>query len=319
MAADKRRRRGAHKNRPLVLAALAAFVIVDVGLVALALTGANHDVDSDAAPLVPTASSAASPEDEPTPQPTDPDEDLIAPTWFLSAVDATTAYRASAGACPATTPPVLQKSTDSGSTWVSAAVTTDLASVFRVQAVDSTYAYLVGLGGESCEPGLTATYTSGVGFQTYPDRVESTWYLDPQDLTSVQSPAGQMDVPCVDPVSIAPTDDNAAALLCADRSVFRTIDSGSTWDAGSEVPGAAALASTGTSYVLAAQGVEGCTGVSIIGLGTDGDEPVAVGCSGDRPVASAPNQELTLSAAAGTVWLAIGESAAVSLDGGVTW
>lgn len=321
MAADKRRRRGARAKRPLLLGGLAAFLLIDVALVGFALSGANDALESDAATTQPLPS-ASSDDASSTPSPTASmaeDSALTPPTWYLSAVDATVAYRASAGACPPSGAPVLQKTTDAGSTWASSALTTDLASVFRVQAVDSTYAYLVGKGGAECAPGLTATYTSGAGFQTYPDRLASTWYLDPAVPTVVHSPMGDVPAPCDAAVALAPNGDSSAAVLCADRTAFRTTDGGVTWDAGVAVPGASALASTGSSYLLGAQNIAGCTGVSIVGLGAEGDEPVAVGCSGDRPVATAPGQELTLSAAGGAVWLAIGESVAVSLDGGVTW
>jgi len=318
LAADKRRRRGALSKRPLVLAGLAAFLIVDVALVGYALSGANHGVDEASATSAPSAS-AAEETSTATPTPEIEEAALTAPTRFMSAVDATVAYRASSGTCPAATPPVIQKTTDAGSTWISSTLTTDLASVFRVQAVDSTYAYLVGLGGVACETGLTATYTSGAGFQTYPDRVASSWYLNPQAADIVHTPVGDTAAPCATAVSLAPSNDSTAAVLCDDRTVFRTTDAGVTWDSGVAVPGAAALASTGTSYVLGAQNVEGCTGVSIVGLGAEGDAPVTIGCSGDRPTTSADGQEITLSAAAGSVWLAIGDSVAVSLDGGVTW
>jgi hypothetical protein len=316
-------RRGKRSKKPLIVAGLVAFLAVDLALVAYALdgprTGAAQTTEPGASSR-PTASVAPSTPAEVTQSPTaSATADLNAPTVFLSPVDATIAYRVAAKSCDTTGSVLLERTVDAGATWQSSIVTTDLRSPLLLQAVDSSYAYMVGLGGDSCVPGLTATYTSGVGFQTYPDRVAATWYLDTTTPKSVHSPVGDAALPC-DAMRLATIDDQRALVLCSDRKVAETLDGGQTWSEQPTVQGAQSVAATADGYVIARTGVEGCVGVSLSSMPSGSAvSPTALGCASSFTRAAQNPGVITVGAGSGSIWITDGTSASVSQDGGVTW
>ncbi|ROS60966.1 hypothetical protein EDF38_0042 [Frigoribacterium sp. PhB160] len=323
MAKDKRRRRGSAFKRPLLIGGLALFLAVDVALVGYAVLGQGDAPSSDAYTPVPVASASDDPSESDagstTPEPTA--VAVAAPTTYLSAVDESVAYRVAAGTCSATSRPVLEKTDDGGSTWIASTSTTDLSSVFRLQAVDQSYAYMVGLGGTSCLPGLTATYTSGSGFQTYPDRVASAWFLDPANPAVVHAPGGNAAAPCATGAVLAPLDDLRAALLCDDGVIYRTANSGVVWDAGTIIEGASSLAATGNGYVVAGRQAEDCAGVAVVGLSASsaGAAPVAVGCAAETLAAEDTTGPIAIAATDESVWIQLGGTVTVSADGGRTF
>lgn len=325
MTQNQRRRRGSNYTRPLVIGALTLFVLVDAALVGYALLGQGKSPSSDAYTPVPIASAT----DDSTeagdaatfPAPTATQVALVSPSTYLSVVDESVAYRATAGTCSPTARPVLEKSVDGGSTWTASTITTDLSSVFRLQAVDRAYAYAVGLGGSSCVPGVTATYTSGAGFQTYPDRVATTWYLDPGQPAIVHSPVGSAAAPCAAGVALAPADGSNAALLCSDGVIHRTTDSGVSWDAGTTIPSAVSIDSQPGGYVVAGRRTEACGGVAVLLLDMSSAEsvPAVVGCADEAFASVDEFAPIVIAAGAGSVWIQLGDAVAVSADGGRTF
>ncbi|GAA0966625.1 hypothetical protein [Frigoribacterium faeni] len=315
MAQDRARKRGRRNNRPVIIGAIALFVVVDVALVGYAILNTDSASDSSFAET-PVREDNNTPSAEPTPTQT-AREPLAAPATYLSAVDATTAYRTQAGDCGSATTAVLEKTSDGGATWTSSTLTTDLSSVFRLQAQDSTYAFMVGGATSTCEVGFTATYTSGTGFQTYPDRVAATWYADPATPGVVHSPAGSFASPCGVVTGLAPSTDLSAAVLCDDRTIYRTGDGARAWDSGTSVSGAVALTQTSNGYLVAStDDAAACVGVSVASLGYTGDA-TPIGCIAGVDTADAP--QVLLSAGATSVWAQVGNDVAVSADGGVTW
>ena len=316
-------RRSRRSKKPLIVAGLVAFLALDLTLVAYALggprTGAAQTTEPGAG-LRPTASTAPSTPAEDTPIPTaSATADLDAPTMFLSPVDATIAYRVAAKSCDTTGSVLLERTVDAGATWQSSVVTTDLRSPLSLQAVDSSYAYLVGLGGDSCIPGLTATYTSGVGFQAYPDRVAAAWYLDTTTPNSVHSPLGSASIPC-DAMRLATMDGQRALVLCSDRQVAETLDGGQTWSERATVQGAQSAAATADGYVIARTGVEGCDGVSVSSVpSASAVPPTTLGCASSFTQAAQNPGVITVGVGSGSIWITDGTSSSVSQDGGVTW
>lgn len=316
-------RRGKRSKKPLVIAGLVTFVAVDVALVALALGISSGDTTSDLG-VAPTASvpTAQLPSEEPSPAPTSsaptPTE-LTAPAVLLSAVDAETAYRVSSQPCTSSQTVSLERSIDAGVTWSSSLVTTDMRSPFSLEAVDASYAYMLGLGGQECLPGLTATYTSGVAFQTYPERVAATWYSDPSVADTVHSPTGDVAAPCV-VHQLASIDDAKAAVLCNDRTAAQTFDGGQTWTSQSPVEGAQSIASAGEGYVIAATGTTDCIGAALSSLVSgQATTPTPLGCASDFTVDAVGGNDVIVAEAGGAVWLSAGDLTAVSVDGGSTW
>jgi hypothetical protein len=313
MAKDRARKRGRRNTRPFIIGGIALFVAVDVALVGYAVLNADSASDSSYVEA-PVAGGTDSASPEPTPSETAV-EPLGAPAAYLSAVDATTAYRTDAGNCGTSSTAVLEKTSDGGTSWVSSTLTTDLSSVFRLQAQDSSYAFMVGGEAATCQVGLTATYTSGTGFQTYPDRVSASWYADPATPGVVHSPVGSFAAPCGVVTGLAPSTDLSAAILCDDRTIHRTGDGARSWDAGTTVAGAAAIAQTPVGYLVAAVGDAVCTGITVNNLPYTGDA-TAVGC---LPDVDPDGAEVLIAAGESSVWLQVGEDVSVSPDGGVTW
>lgn len=320
MAPDKRRRRGSRAKRPLLIAGLAAFVLFDAALVGYAVLGPGSG--SSAADETPDVAVPASEPpavtDTATPTPQATPAELVAPTSFLSAIDATTAYRTSAGTCVPTSAPVLEKTVDGGRTWTSATLTTDLRSVFRLQAVDASYAFLAGQGGATCSIGVTATYTSGAGFQTYPDRVASTWYVDPAANTVVHSPTGDQTAPCA-VAALASSGDSNAAVLCTDRTLRQTTDGGSTWGDAITVSGATSITTTSRGFAAAVLGAEGCEGVQVVSVapGDTGVQPL--GCAPVPSPESLSPADVVIASGSGSFWIDAGDTVLVSADQGQTW
>jgi len=324
---DARRKRGqrAMTRRRLAIAGIAAFVLVDLGLVALAVTREPSGLASEAGDAtLPTASVAppeASESATPTPSPT-VEAAAVPVTRHLSAVDGQTAWRADTGACTpgsAATPLTLEVSTTGGSSWVASTVTTPgaVAGVDRLQASDASTAFVVGPAGEDCSTAFTQTFSAGAAFRDYPDRLPSAWYVARSNQAVVHSPSGDRTAPCPVVVDLAVVSDSQAAVLCADRTLYRTADAAASWDAGTVVPGAVALTVDAGTFVVASVGVDGCEGTQVASTASAADAVVTpTGCS---PVTSAEPGQVAVSAAAGSVWLWAGDDLAVSSDAGVTW
>jgi hypothetical protein len=309
------RRRRFSPPKALVVAALVAFVLVDVALVGYALTRDSGSTTGARPSAMITPSGSASP--SPTPTSTAPvDSATPAATTYLSVVDATTAYRISAGDCPSETPAQLEKSVDAGVTWSASPVTTGMTDVTRLEATESAVAFVIGESGEECSLDFSATYTSGADFVSYPERLAVAWYLVPEADLPVHSPTGSYSAPCDTPLSLASAAGQAAALLCSDGMVYQTIDGASSWNSVTGIDGARALAASDEGFLLASinENSADCDGVEVTSVGADG-VVTPLSCR-EGPVSTG---DLAVSEANGTVWLMQGDTVAISTDGGRTW
>ncbi|GAB2977614.1 hypothetical protein GCM10027282_15580 [Frigoribacterium salinisoli] len=293
------------------------FLIFDVALVAHVLLRPDEGAASAEAVSPPEALPEES-EASTTPEPTEPPRPLAPPESFLSAVNSQTAYRAATGDCGAGSSTVLEKTDDGGATWSASAVSTDMHSVTRLQAVTADYAYLVGLSGPSCTLDLTATYTSGQGFGAYPERLPATWRLSSVENGELSSPSRVDVAPCESIVSLAPRTDLAAGVLCSDGALMTTADGGVTWSPGVQVPYAVSVSSTDQTYVLAIAGSPACDGVGVLRTVGDASATTAAlsGCAADLdPTASS----IVVAAAQESVWLSDGTTTRVSVDSGASF
>jgi hypothetical protein len=323
---DARRKRGqrATTRRRLAIIGIAAFLLVDLGLVAVAVTrepsGLAADAETPAAtstPSTPTPEPVETPVATPTAAP-----DAVPTSRLLSAVDGDTAWRSEAGTCtPGSdpTPTTLEATTTGGDSWTPSTVTTPglVAGVDRLQATDASTAFVVGPAGTSCETAFAQTFSAGAAFRDYPDRLAGAWHVARSDRAVVHSPIGDQVAPCPVVVDLAVVSDTQAAVLCADHTLYRTDDGAASWDGGTTVDGAVAVsAEVGTVYVASADAPD-CAGTQISSSPATDDAPVTpVGC------ASATSDQpgtVALSATAGAVWLWAGETVLVSRDGGSTW
>lgn len=319
-----RKNRNNPARRRWLVGGLAVFLLFDVGLVFFALTATKP---ASSAGTVAEAPAAVEPVETAAPAVVEPPvvdpvettaTATVSPTRLLAALDESTAWRASTGACPATSAdPEL--TTDSGASWESfnASVETDASSILAMNVLDDTEVSLITLDVADCAPQLVSTFVAGNQWKAYPERAAAEWYVDPATPATVHSPSGDAAAPCEVVTTLAATDDSNAAVLCADASIFTTQDAGASWSAPTSVPGAAALAATPDGYEVAVANPVGCVGVSLVKISGDGGlDATARAC---LAAAVNPGETAVSAAEDGTLWLWAGDAFARSTDGGASW
>ncbi|TFC91997.1 hypothetical protein [Cryobacterium sp. TMT4-31] len=326
MGAPKPHNRKNHNNparRRLLVIALAVFLLVDVGLVAFALTATKPASSAGTVAAVPTSSpETVEPAVTPTPtvEPVDTTPTLtVAPTRVIAALNETTAWRALTGACP-TTAAAPEITTDSGVNWeaFNAATETGATSILSIDVVDDAEASLITLDDIACAPQVVTTFVAGDAWRLYPERVAAEWYIDPSTSGTVHTPTGDVAAPCAAVATLAALDNARAAVLCLDASVVTTQDGGFSWSAPSSIPGAAAITATAGGYAVAVVNPTGCVGAVLVNISENAEfDSTASGTCFSSAVNAG---ETALSAADdGTIWLWVGDSFARSLDGGASW
>ncbi|QAY74719.1 hypothetical protein ET445_16625 [Agromyces protaetiae] len=301
------------RTNPWIIAGIVVFVVFDLLLVWWAFTstrgaqGAAGDVDGlGEVPTVTWPTESSSP--VPTPL---TDFEVAAPTAVLAAVSESVAFRAPAGSCPAV-PASLEVTTDGGATW-SPAVVPGASAIQSVESDDGELVTVVARRADSCAPLVYRCFVQGVAWQETGE-LPSFWYLDGG---SVVAPGGGTSAPCEAPVQLAARSDAQTAVLCADAVVYATGDAGATWAGSSPIDGVAAIAATGSAYLVALEGHDGCAGVQVAALGDD----LAPGAAGGCLESDAPEGATVLAASAdgASTWVWSGEVVARSADGGATW
>lgn len=325
MASFKPRGRSGHSSRirrGWMIVGLAAFVLVDIALVAFALGGpfrAPATEPADTAVVEPVETTTPTPKPVVTKKPVETVElaDALPPTRILAALDGSLAWRAVTGPCPAAQA-LPERTTDGGATWTPSDATrfTGSSAILSIRASSKTEASMVTLSGEGCAPQYDKTFVSGDEWKDYPDRLGGNWYVDPADRASVHSPSGSFSAPCPTVIAFAPRGDTDAGVLCADGAFSRTSDGGASWGKAVSLPGAVNLSAAGSGYLLAAVGQKDCAGVQV--LSTSKALDGALSPTGCREAKIKPGQ-VALSSADGVVWLWAGNAMSKSSDGGATW
>ena len=319
-----RKNRNNPARRRWLVGGLAVFLLFDLGLVYFALTATNpvSSAGTVVEPVETAPPSDADPAKTAEPAVVEPVVTTVtatvAPTRLLAALDSSTAWRASTGACPATSA-APELTTDSGATWESfnASIDTDASSILAINVIDDTETSLVTLDIADCAPQLVSTFVAGNQWRAYPERAAATWYADPVSPAIVHSPSGDAAAPCAAVATLAATDDSSAAVLCTDASVFTTTDAGATWSAPVPVAGAAALAATTSGYEVAVANPAGCVGVSLVTVSADGElDATARAC---LTATVNPGETAVSVAEDGTLWLWAGDAFARSTDSGASW
>ncbi|TFC89943.1 hypothetical protein [Cryobacterium sp. TMT3-29-2] len=317
-----RKNRDSVLRRRLLIAGLAVFLLFDVALVSFALTSTNPSDSSRAvvdAPVVEPVETTP-PVVEPV-ETSEPAETTAItsppPTRILTALNASTVWRANTGDCPAATAnPEL--TTDAGETWSAfdASDGTDASSILSIYITSKSEASLVTLTAEDCTPQRVTTFVAGAQWQEYPDRVGTNWYVDPADRATVHGPTGTFPAPCTSVIALAPRTDSTAALLCSDGSLFRTDDGAATFGSGIALPGAANLTVSDDGYIIVATDQAGCAGAQLLATPQELDGVLTPG--GCREAAVTPG-DLAVASADGIVWLWAGDEMSKSSDRGATW
>ena len=308
---------GAQRRSRAVVASigLAVLGVLVVVLVLVALTQNRSVPDAGATPgaTPPPAEPAAADAGEAT---TIAPVSLVVPTRVIAALDAASAVRAHSTACPA--PSTIEATSDSGATWQPSEVGT-IAGVQRIVVDADAFVSLIGLGVAGCAPAYERSFTGGTAWESAPDELGASWFVDPANRAGIHAPAGDVAAPCAAAVQVAVTDEISAGVLCDDGSVHATVDGGASWTSSAPVPGAAAIGAGGEGYRVAVIDQNGCVGAQVVDV-TVADGAAQVGAPGACLEARVPAGGVAVDTGGdGSVWVWAGDRIGRSADGGISW
>jgi hypothetical protein len=243
----------------------------------------------------------------------------VPPTRILSALDGTTAWRATTGECPA--PATPEVTTNAGDTWsmTDATAEVQITALQGLTVVSDSLIQLIGLSANDCEPQFARSFVAGEDYSLAPLLLGDQWFVDPADRAVVQTPSGSVDAPCDSVVALAARTDSQAGVLCSDTRVFTTQNGGDTWGNSVTIRGAVNLAVTEMGYVIATVGLPECAGVQLIALSVDLLTATPKGCLPVDGPAETMQGNVAVSEASGTIWLWVGDSVARSNNQGTSW
>lgn len=316
MARVKAPRRSSHSgNRaPWIIAAVVAFIIADIVLVAFAVSKTQASTTSTPPELLPSISSSATVRPSATPTPTAAPT-TAKPASFLVATSATEGWRSTAGVCGVTLP-VIESTTDAGVTWTPHS-TGDLAvsEVLALTATSASAATIVGKTGAGCSIDTVATFTGGQFWQSYPERLVEQSFVDATSPGVLHLRGAELNAPCPVVLDLEVVS-NRPAVLC-ENAAFQRSTTTTEWFTAS-TPGAQAFSVNASRMLLASRGVAGCAGIAIQTVTlplTATSTPTAVGCAASVSLAG----PVSLDAIGQSIWLSAGETTVISSDGGSTW
>jgi hypothetical protein len=309
---------------------LVALVLVDIALIYLALRISGPSTADETPTSSVTPTEAPAPASATTPVATPTTTSATAPTTTTTAVtvagvplatvvtalDGTTAWRATVGSC-ASGGAAVQISTDGGKSWRNR--TSPYAVVTRISPTDATKGFAVGADG-SCTMGVRTTTDGGA---TWPGTgpLAETLARDAKDPTKVRAPGGRTVAPCgaVPVVDLARNSPTGAQVLCADGKVRSSTDDGQTWPQSVDVPSALALDSKAvgsgvTAFVARAK--DGCAGVQVSTVVNGAVTDMACVVTGEGVV---PGNIALSVPLPNTGWLVVGTTTWRSSDGLKTW
>ena len=153
-----------------------------------------------ARPAAPTGTMAPAPTFDlgvqtPTPTPTPTGDEVPPDRRRLLSIGSAQWWRATAGACGGAAP-LIERSSDGGATWTD--VTPNYLGVAQVQTLDafSSADAEVVAATVGCNAQALRTYTRGEFWESYPDVLAASRFVDPKDAASVRLPGGPVPAPC---------------------------------------------------------------------------------------------------------------------------
>ena len=327
MAAPKYKRhvpKDGSRHRLTTYIAVSLFVLVDVALIGWAL---NSTRGAPAAPQTEELPVATAPQLAPTetstPEPTAAAStfiltEAVTPTRIITALNATTAWRAQTGPCPATAAEP-EYTLDGGVTWTKTDATgpTGVTAIQSIAVEADGIASLVALAGADCAPEFVKTFVSGENYRAYDEQLADTWHIDLADLSTIETPAGTVVSPCDEVVALVASTPTEAAALCSDQSIVMTDSSGVRWTEPVSVQNAVALSVSAGGYRLASVGQSDCVGIQVATISPILASVVTTGClATDLTIDS---EAVGISEAAGSIWIWTHSTVLRSFDGGTTW
>ncbi|GGL29591.1 hypothetical protein H9L10_02200 [Phycicoccus endophyticus] len=289
-------------RRALATAGLAAFVVLDLVLVVLAVRSTALSVPSGAASSpAPTSAAPATTPASPGPstsEPTQAPAETAEPARrTVAAAGSESVWALDVGRCGQ--PGRVHVSTDGGASWASHDAP---GAVTRVRPTGGAAAFAVG-GDEECRFLLWNTADGGASWSDA-GSAAAAWGRDPQNPGLLHRPGGDPVTPCdgADVVDLSGLRGGVGAVACGDGTLRSTLDNGDTWAVTLRLDGLAALSLTGPDEgVLAAVGGD-CPGVRLVQLST-GTAREARCLEDARPAAG----RMSVSVADDTVWVLAGD------------
>ncbi len=240
--------------------------ILTVVVIVLAWLAYRH-VNPSAAEPTPAASASlgtitASPTPTATPTPTPTPEaapvDLDAQR-FLVVTGETSVWRATAGSCTDGTAPLVERSTDNGATFTDVTPTyLGIAQVASLDPFDAAQAEMVAGMGEGCEAQALRTFTGGDFWESYPDVLAGSTYVDFGDPSRVVTPDGAIDAPCAEAWGLR-AQSGTVAVICEGGAFTRD---GDGWAEISTTGAVVAVAIDGDGVAVASSTPD-CVGVLV--------------------------------------------------------
>lgn len=295
------------------LLALALICVITAVLVIVAFSVARPPQDGNAI-AQPSSQPGGAP---PTPVATPPATPITAPARTIVALNESSAWRSTTGACPGAAI-AMEYTRDGGVTWTPSTSIAELGLSATLSLIRGPGGLVSAVGQSetlgACSPQLFTTVARADGWELT-DGVEQHWFAAVVGTQNINSPSGPATAPCA-VIVLRAADPEHAALLCDDERVFRSSDGGASWDDGIVVPGARSLGESIDGYIVPAVGQPGCAGVQlkIVYLQTAPRDGAPAGC---RETAAAG--DISISITGETVWLWTGDEIAITVDRGITW
>lgn len=282
--------------------AVAAVVGVATGIAVLVVSAYGHTTRTasvgSAAPIptftlgVPTPAPTAMPTPLPSPDSMPTAQTLQAPTAsaeappvvardaerFLTAGSGAGSgvwWRAVAGEC-GRAQPLVERSTDGGATWRDTTpLSAGIGQIASLDAFQQVQAELVAGIGPSCEPQALRTYSEGEFWESYPDVLSISRYVQLSNPAVVATINGSVNAPCADARSLRARGD-LVALVC--DHVAYVADSSGAWN---PLPTVDAVAvGVALDGVVVAHVEDLCSGLALTRyVAGDPAQPVAAGCA----------------------------------------
>ncbi|EWT06978.1 hypothetical protein N864_07105 [Intrasporangium chromatireducens Q5-1] len=299
-------------NQRFATAGLAAFLLADVALVALAMRPSGHHARADLPLNLPANVAGTTSPETPTPEAKVPRYNPAPLQRMIVALDAKHAWRATAGTC-ADGGALVQSTSDGGKTWTKGS--SPVRAIVRVQPLQDSSGFIYGAT-KDCD---LSEYVSADGARNWdgPRPVDGAWARHLTDDKVVITPQVGASRPCGDQsvVDLSRISATEAEVLCLDGGVKATNDGGASWTGEGSAPGALALSARNEDGSLATYAVRGsanCKGLEIVRVLKGKAEPEQTGCLATETPADPGTVSLSTTARSG--WLSIGDQTWTSRD-----
>ena len=262
---------------------VAVVAVATVLLVVLAIERTRPVQTGQSADPVPTftfgAPPSAVPEPAPAPSTPAPDAAPAGPAERFLSIGSNALWRGVAGDCRAGIAPSIERSTDAGASWTAVTPTyRDIRQLVSLDAFAQTEAEIVASMGEDCETQALRTFTQGRFWDSYPDVLAASRYLDPADPTAVVTPQGRLVAPCAEPTDVR-AQGQVVVLVC-DGTAYEL--AAGSWEP-LPIPDVRAAA-VAAGDILLASVESSCPGVALTRM--EGGDAEPAGCAPDADPAA---------------------------------